>query len=324
MPLFHCGKNSSVRENVVNSQAEINKNKNLQNNQTTTTLRGDLGVHTPPSRTIQQTKEPLQSEQYLSSKLHLNAQQYALLHYSGLAKDNAIDLLRRFSFREQQNPEKLKNFDARLEESAAVEKKFINQFLQKSASTDTTLPLLSEAHKIIETTRVLFNDPQRIKKLVYQPDARYFFHQKNFDCIRVADFNHHCQKIASGTIDTDPKLFLTNLACDYVVSDIVRGQLPEVKHKLEVVKNKGNLDKEFIELIDNVIHHVDVSLYNMDNKKRKVILEAIAPIAQEARPINQLDAAFLVFKTNPKIEEKSDDEIANILKALKAIPLVLA
>lgn len=324
MPLFHCGKNSSVRENVVNSQAALDRNKNLQNNRTTTTLRGDLGVNTPPSRAIQQTKEPLQSEQYLSSKLHLNAQQYTLLNYSYLAKGNTISLLRRFAFREQQNPEKLKNLDVSLEESSAIEKKFINQFLQNSATTDITLPLLSKSHKVIESTRGLLSDTQQIKQLIYQPEAKYFLNANNFDCIRVSAFNHRCQKIASGTIDADPKSFLRNLACDYVVSDIVRGQLPEVKYKLELAKNKGVLNKEFVELIDNVIHNVEVSLHNMDNEKRKVILEKISMIPQEERPINNRTAAFLVFKTNPKIEEKSDDEIENILKALKAIPLALA
>ncbi len=314
MRLFNCMKTNSVRESTVNSPPGVNRNHS-----NTATLNDLAGRSTSNPRTVQHTKVPLQSECYLSNKLHLTPQQYNLLHYSYLAKGNTLNLLRRFAVREQTDPEKLKQFDSRLTEAVGIKNQFITAYLKETKHTDKSHPLIAENYETIEVIKKLVNNPQKIKKLVYQSESRYFIDYKKFCPQEILEFNHDCQRLLTGTINDEPRVVLRDLCRPYAASGVVRRQLPTVKQEFEKVKKAGTVDRDFLKLIEQTIHNVEVGLRNMDHPARRAILETVAP---KVRPVDSWEIAK-VLGTNRIILDKSDSEIDNILKALKAIPLEL-
>lgn len=282
----------------------------------------NFGEHTQTLRQIQNTAS---TKLYRSDQLNLSPAQYKLLTRSSDAVGGVFSGLslvcttNNFSLATQKDVEDTIERQVR---KSIEQKKILSEVVDEKI--DLSQPLLSHSYDMIKCTANLLNNREKVASLSKNPDAKKFFDNHNFDIGTVCDFNERCLDIKRSPVPGSNAGFLKRMAECYACKGVLENQLPKIKQHFLAMKKSGQLDKEFMRIVESAIKSSEAGLINMNNPQRAAILEEIAPTFRPTS-YGPTTSSISVFREyHSVLLEKSDAEVSEIFRKLKEIPILLS
>lgn len=110
----------------------------------------------------------------------------------------------------------------------------------------------------------------------------------------------------------------------YACKGVLEKQLPKIKQHFSAMEKSGQLDKEFMRIVESAIKSSETGLRNMNNSQRSSVFEEIAP-AFRPTSYGDTDNSLTIFeKYHSVLLDKSDAEVSEIFRKLKEIPILLS
>jgi hypothetical protein len=319
--VVHAPRNNKFIDNSVKTPTGmLNKNSNFGEN--AHALRQIINIEPPKI--------------YRTDELNLSENQYELVNDSLLAMNRSLVALQSIYRATKLTPPQI---DVKEEISYEVKnqidaanafKKSLNDL--NSKRFELSDPLFLDSFSKIESVIKFLKDEKKLKELINNPNAEKFFHKNNFDASTVINFNVEMLKIAVHATPENLQNtkvingFGTDLVRAselYACKGIIENQLPKVKQNFKNMR--GKLDKEFLTIVESVIKFTEVGLKNINNDKRAAILEKISPTLRPTsygKYYSHLD--LFHYHKDSIVLKKTVEEIADIVRELKEIPLLLA